>query len=344
MFGFIKKQLLRVNCLQLVIALIVLGIMGTAFCDHFDFYLKRFTNKGLEQITTVEQLQRKYDSDSEKLVSFMADQIIITNWVIFKNYKPDAVFLLAPIEDNLVTVLVPISFVKKNANKTGLTFKGIVRSLTAKEDIIDSFADEDIDKAQLRTKILPYMIHCYDDYGFETSPLIGAIALVLSLLFIIWKIINLTVPKSNRLVKRLTRYGDMEHLEESIAAELVNKVKFRTARIIITESWLVQKKLLSIDLVPLEQIVWVYKHTTKHYYGFIPTGNSYSLAVNTTLGTVHLFDLRTEKQVDELIDYFERNLPWIICGYSTEMDNLWSKNRSSLITEVNNRKNSSRSS
>lgn len=314
------------------------------FYPQFDFYIKLFTDQGLEQIITVEQLQSENDSGSGKLVSFTSDQIIMTNWFIFKNYKPDAVYLLATIEDKLVTVLVPVSFVDKNANKTGLIFKGSVRPLTAKKDIIDSFADEDIDKDQLRAIILPYMIHCYSNYGFETSPLVGVIFIALAMLFIVWKIINLTVLRSNRLVKGLAQYGDMEQLDESITTEIARKAKFRIARIIITESWLIQKKLLSIDLVPLEQIVWVYKQTTKHYYGFIPTGKSYSLIVNTARGINHVFDLRTEKQVDELIDYFGQNFPWIICGYSAELKNLWNIDKSVLITEVNNRKSSSRSS
>ncbi|HOJ77064.1 MAG TPA: hypothetical protein PLZ08_04840 [Bacillota bacterium] len=340
MGNFIKKQLLRVNGLQLIIAVVVLIVLNGNDFGFIGFSKKMYTGIGLEQLTTIDQLQTEFEREPKDPVMIKTDKYLVTEWAIFKKDKPQAVYVLFPLEDKLVAALVPINYLKRNSENKELVLKGVVRHLTEWRNIIDSFDDEDVDKNELSKRLVPYLINCYGDLGFNSHPLSALIISILPMGYILWKVLNLLLPGTSKLALKLSKYGDLETIGQSIDEELEQKIKLKIASVTITESWFIAKVFLGINVVPLNHVVWVHKQTTQHYQNYIPTGKSYQICLYTDRGETYMITLPDENSVDQLIVYFVQNLPWIICGYNEELKDLWSSNRSGFITEINNRKDS----
>lgn len=340
MSNFIKKQLLRVNGIHLIIALLVFLLFFTSSYKYLGFVKKMYLGNGLEQLTTIKQLQAEFEREPKEAVVVSTDKYLVTQWAIFKNNKPEAVYILFPLEEQLVAALVPIDYLKRNSENKELILKGVVRILTDRHNIINSFDNDDIDKSKLSNRLAPYFINCYGNYGFSSHPLSTLIISILPLFYVLWKILNILLPGTSRLVQKLSKYGDLETLEQSIDEELEQKIKVKIASVTITESWFIAKGFLGINIIPLNHVVWVHKQITQHYRNFIPTGKSHQICLYTDKGETYMITLLAEDSVDQLIVYFVQNLPWVICGYNEELKALWDSNRSGFITEINNRRNS----
>jgi hypothetical protein len=41
-----------------------------------------------------------------------------------------------------------------------------------------------------------------------------------------------------------------------------------------------------------------------------------------------------EKNVDRVLEYFETNLPWVVCGYDAALEERWDTDQASFIGQV----------
>ena len=74
-------------------------------------------------------------------------------------------------------------------------------------------------------------------------------------------------------------------------------------------------------------VVWCYKHTTRHkLYGIIPVGNSYATMVRTMDGKSYTLPM-SEKQVDELLNTMFTAIPGVALGYSEQLANAYANYR-----------------
>ena len=136
--------------------------------------------------------------------------------------------------------------------------------------------------------------------------------------------------------KQLASLGDPELSIERIEDEVKNGFFLINNNSKLTKSWIIYSGFLSLDFTKLDRTAWVYKKVTKHYRNFIPVGKSYEIIINTLNGTTSL-PIKNQRG-DELISELSRLAPWIVLGYSDDLNRIWGKDRARFLSAVEERK------
>ena len=104
------------------------------------------------------------------------------------------------------------------------------------------------------------------------------------------------------------------------------------------KQWLVRSRFMSVDIVNVpEQLLWIYKKVTQHYYNGVPTGKSYHVMVRGWNGLT--MEVKTNEATgDATLKAMLHRWPWLIAGYSDELEQTWKANPASLGTAVAQRK------
>lgn len=143
-------------------------------------------------------------------------------------------------------------------------------------------------------------------------------------------------PMSHPIIKVLSKIGPAEKLVPLINEETKNS-KIHIDKIIITKSWLLKPSFYGMDLTLLGQLAWVHKKVTQRSVNFVPTGKDYAVVIYKRDGEA-LEVSCSEYDSNRLQDLIMKTAPWIVGGYSDELQALWDSKRSEFIAAVDQRK------
>lgn len=103
-------------------------------------------------------------------------------------------------------------------------------------------------------------------------------------------------------------------------------------------SWLVHKHRANVNLLPLDDLVWLYTSvTTKKIYGFIPYSWKHALHVADRNGKV--YDIKASKKaVPEAAAVVLQRVPWVLAGHSDDIQKAFRTNRKLVIDTVDERR------
>ena len=135
---------------------------------------------------------------------------------------------------------------------------------------------------------------------------------------------------------RAKAWGSLVTTSTEVERELKSGAKTKSKGWTVTQNYAVKRKLFSFDLFRMENLIWAYKKVVKRSVNFIPIGKGYAAALNFSDGEAVIDGRR--KRVDELLAFAENRAPWIVHGYSDEMQQAYSKSKDELIAEVLKRK------
>ena len=147
---------------------------------------------------------------------------------------------------------------------------------------------------------------------------------------------RLTGRTEHPAVTRAKAWGSLVTTSTEVERELKSGAKTKSKGWTVTQNYAVKRKLFSFDLFRMENLIWAYKKVVKRSVNFIPIGKGYAAALNFSDGEAVIDGRR--KRVDELLAFAENRAPWIVHGYSDEMQQAYSKSKDELIAEVLKRK------
>jgi len=107
----------------------------------------------------------------------------------------------------------------------------------------------------------------------------------------------------------------------------------------LTPSWVMVTQPFGIRIARLDDLAWCYKKVTKHSVYFIPTGKSFELVLWPMQASMFTAPGKQE-QVDGLLAAIAERAPWVVCGFSSELERGWKKDRKGFIAAVEQRRNS----
>ncbi len=139
-------------------------------------------------------------------------------------------------------------------------------------------------------------------------------------------------------------------------------VEHRPIRAIITPLWFIYPSFLRIHIIPSTKIIWCYKIFTRHFYNgnFSHTTSLIKIKItdNKTISIDYGFDInaykdgdrdkvtnklimdmkKNQKYIDsnDIYKKIEKIYPWIIIGFSKEIEEQWYYKQKSLLVDVNN--------
>lgn len=182
---------------------------------------------------------------------------------------------------------------------------------------------------QMKGVFLPYML---DATGFrDRDSIFAAIAVAvfggLGLLLMGISIFRQSNPDKHPLLAKLQRYGQVQDIRMQIDSELRSEgggERFGALR--FTTNWVIQALAYQTNVMQVREVLWAFPKVTKHYHNGIPTGKTYSATLRDSCG--QSLEVSGKKDtVPVLLQTLQRRMPWILVGYSKELDALWQKEK-----------------
>lgn len=143
-------------------------------------------------------------------------------------------------------------------------------------------------------------------------------------------------PASSPIVKRLGGEPGVIALGQQLDIEMMSGTeKFGAA--VVSPSFLHVPSVYDSHIVPLADLVWVHKKITQRRVNFVPAGKTYEALLYTRNGqTCNVAG--SEAQVNSLLEKLARQYPWIIAGWTADLEATWKKNAAGVIAAVDERR------
>ncbi|HVS73529.1 MAG TPA: DUF6709 family protein [Phycisphaerae bacterium] len=143
-------------------------------------------------------------------------------------------------------------------------------------------------------------------------------------------------PLKHPFAKQLAKIGLVEEMAIALDAEMLGG-GHKVGRVQTTQSWLVRRAMLGCTAVYLGDLAWAYQKSTKHRTNGIPTGTTYSMVMHDIRGKRFEFRL-SQQQVQTVLKDLAERVPWVVVGYSQELNTRWMKDRGAFLGAVAERK------
>jgi hypothetical protein len=196
-------------------------------------------------------------------------------------------------------------------------------------------------RPELKGAFLPFML---DATGFRTkgdNMLVAAGGVgfgVLGLGLVGIALRRKLQPESHPLLARLAKYGGLQDVRMRIDSEIRGEgggEKFGAMQ--ITTNWLIHAAAYKTNVMAAQDVVWAYPKVTKHYHSGIPTGKSYSAIIRDSKG--QSVEISGKKDsVPKLLESLQRRMPWVLVGFSKELEALWLKEKSKFFQLIEQRR------
>lgn len=200
--------------------------------------------------------------------------------------------------------------------------------------------DQVLESKEMRAVLQRFYPFYVSDESFRaTGYLLIALAVVFTFFFVrnavpAWQ--HFRDPATHPLLERVRSWGN----SLAVAAEV--EPEFRSPRYKggngwrVGEKYLIQSKLFVFDVLRLQDLLWAYKKVTRHSINFIPTGKTYEAILACHGGTAAMRG--TEKRVHEILAFAQQRVPWVVLGYTPEVETLFKKKRSEFGNLVERRR------
>lgn len=256
-----------------------------------------------------------------------------TNRVINSKVAADYIYLV--VKDKLLVI-------KADPEVINLSYTGTLKKMSAeiKEELFSIIAEDGVSAMEFNRIVLPFLLDTQVQSG-RAGGYIALITLVLLALLTGWNLVRygqrLADSFGHPIYKSLRVFGEPESVAKEIDEDMAASGVLLTKTVVISDKWLAGKKLLGLTLIPLHDVLWVYKHITQNKInGIIPAGKTYCLAIHRRKGVVSFLNIK-KKDADAVVEMVKSKGPHIICGYSNDLEALWNKSYSDFVAAIENR-------
>jgi len=325
-----NRNLLLVNGGMLAV-LILIVVANYRYCANFVLGCQSVSSAELATLTSPEQRWRNF-------VSVSGTKSVNTEYQDVVNHTEGGRVVSTEIKDEYILLRVgeKILLVKAAPGKEKLEYSGELEATTdsVKEDLLKPLAAEDADLARA---VLPFTLNA-SDYRKN-----GYVMLIIGLpIFALasWNCLK-AMRRSSEIQtspvwKHLAVYGNAEQLSQQIEAELQPAMIRKYGKLQIAQQWMVRRKTFSTWVSPIGDLVWVYKKVTKHSVNFIPTGKTYSVVL-VGRHRQRIEEQMKEKAVNEMLADLTARVPWVLFGFTQDLEKAWQKDPAGVIAAVDSR-------
>ena len=327
--NFIGRQVRRSNRNLLLANLLILAgiVLGTVL---FWNYLSTFLGTP-KNLTDAEIAALSYDKDAGRIVRISGTESFQSGYQYLENGRVKAEFAVLDVGDRLVLVkarpgLAPYqsAFVGSVESAPGGVIPDVTQQLRA------MYPDRPVNFAD-------YMLNAYD---YQDDGWIG-LAVGLPLLGLaIWNLFKWKKRSADMsahpTVAALKVAGQPWQVAQAIEGELATAQDI--GKLKLTQNWLFGEYFFGLHVRRLQDLAWVYMKVTKHYHGFIPTGKTYAVSLNTVDGGALEVNAKNEKQAQAMVAAIGQHAPFAMLGHSPELESAWTKNRDEFLAAVEQRR------
>jgi Family of unknown function (DUF6709) len=198
-------------------------------------------------------------------------------------------------------------------------------------------ADAESESPALRGAFLPYMLNTDGFRGYGYGWLAIGVPLFGLCLFGLARAIGRSNDLSKHPIMRaLGRFGPPAEVAGQLDAELLAEHR-QVGQLHLTPNWLVQASKSTLAATRIEDVVWAYKKVIQRRVNGVPAGKSYVAeiwdrhGVSVTIGG-------SETVVNQVLEVTCQRAPWLLAGFSPDLEKAWKSNRAAMIAAVDQRR------
>ena len=201
-----------------------------------------------------------------------------------------------------------------------ITIRGKILPRDAGYDTLLTNLSKDLSWTQsgIQSKVSSYYLSEPDfRYGFglflflflAVSSGIAFISVILSVLFI-YK------PYLSPPCQKLKHFGKPKEMLALAEEELATLPQLATEDMFITEHFFIETSKYGIAIVPIQEITWIYKHSTLHKLFWYHFSISYTLHITANKHVYIRCPKNTKSDIDGIIDYLSEANHDILVGFN----------------------------
>ncbi|GKX30746.1 hypothetical protein SH1V18_32260 [Vallitalea longa] len=159
--------------------------------------------------------------------------------------------------------------------------------------------------------------------------------IIMSFIFFIIIIRIYVIYKKSRNFQKLRKQHntDFDMFLEKVDIEIKNKNILEKDPIIITENYIISNCSHEFFVYPKSDLMWVYKEVTRYNRVFKSSNITFVFADKSK----YEFGTISDKDINEIIEYFSRYGSKCIVGYSNELNKMYKKHTNAFIQQWRNK-------
>lgn len=164
---------------------------------------------------------------------------------------------------------------------------------------------------------------------FKTVCLMAVAILLLivtTVVFINW-IIYIINPLTYPACLKLRRYGSVKRQIQEAEKELNQNVLLKKENFYITEHYFIEWSKDQIRILPLNKMVWAYKHSSFHHFRIHKEKVTYTLRIIGSKSIHFVSSFHPKENVDAILECLKKEQPHMLIGYTRKNESLARKNK-----------------
>jgi hypothetical protein len=197
--------------------------------------------------------------------------------------------------------------------------------------------DAEREAPALRGAFLPYMLNTDGFRGYGYGWLAIGVPLFGLFIFGLVRAIRFSSdPSKHPIMRALGRFGPPAQVAGQLDAELLAEHR-QVGQLHLTPNWLVQASKSTLAATRIEDVVWAYKKVTQRRVNGVPAGKSYAAEIWDRHG-VCVTIAGSETVVSQVLEVACQRAPWLLAGFSPDLEKAWKSNRATMIAAVDQRR------
>ncbi len=274
------------------------------------------------RITAEDNMERLY-KDRDRYVSASMGPLYFTGYTKEWLFGTVGYYYYAMMDDRCVVVLLDPQTCKQGLPMIeNVRFSAkILRDSGAMDKLLQKLADDlSWDEKGLSAAVSRYMLSEPDATDIRTRLFMAVFALtgLYATASILLYIVYLIDPALSRPCRRLRVYGNPRRLLAEAEEELATLPQLATEDIFITEHYFIETSGYGVAIVPISQIVWIYKYSTLHRFLWHHFSISYTLHITAKRRRYIRCPKNIKSDIDGIMDYLAEANHEILVGFSEE--------------------------
>ena len=197
----------------------------------------------------------------------------------------------------------------------------VMRDKDTREELLTALAsDLSWTSAGIESQMSEIMLSEPDARGLVTNLLrfIIIASVVFAVMSIIIYLVWILFPVMSPPIRRLAPYGHPRRIIAEAEEELSTLPQLATDDMFITEHYFIETSDYGVAVVPIDQIIWIYKYSTLHKFLWIHFAISYTLNINAGKHQYIRCPKNTKTDIDGIMDYLAEANHDILVGFTEE--------------------------
>lgn len=154
-------------------------------------------------------------------------------------------------------------------------------------------------------------LHAFITFLFLAT---GVYSIGVIILYILYCIFPVLSPSG----RTLALYGNSKKLLEQAEEELATLPQLATEDMFITEHFFIAISADGVAIIPIQEIIWIYKHSTLHKFFWYHFSISYTLHITANKHLYIQLPKNLKSDIDGIMDYLAEANHNILVGFSEE--------------------------